>query len=896
MTMIESALREETAQDSCMRRKVRKCVAALGALALLIPGTGRADTRGDAKRHYRDGMSLIAAGQIERGIEELKSAYAIKPHPDVLYNIARAFVDLGNIPEALRYFRLYVATDPEDKAQVEGVMQRLQAAIGPGEAISNNKSGAPAQAAQSSAAQPSGTDMQKLLAQLQDLINKGKQPEAPAEPASNAAPALPPEDDTTFEAVPVTAQTKATAQQIAAELGKSKEGEDLFEEQVVTAGVRGSSEAKAPASLTVIGEEEIRLSGAITIPELLRRVPGVEVSEMNQSDVNVSIRGFNRRVANKVLVLVDGRSVYQDFLGNTMWSVLDVSMPDIARIEVIRGPGSALYGADAFAGVVNIITKTGDDVNGARLYLVGGSQNTVQGALSAGGKSGKLSYRTTLGYDRADKWTRDAGDSVGLTSQFAQDSRSRDIKRGDIALNYDAGKMKLSFGGGYDNLANELVPLGALRSFENQGNAGFARAELSDGDTHVKAFWNSLRMQSGPEYWPAGIANINTSVRSDVIDLTAQTGTAFKLAGQHHFSIGAGYRFKSVDWTYLAVQPDGSHRYTENHFNVFAQEDWQISRKLQLVLSYRIDRDPVFAQYNVSSGGLVQSPRGTLLYEPVRDQVLRFTVGSAFREPTFLESYIDLVAPVPNQPAVAVRFQGSQTLRPEQILQAELGYHGKIGERITPELVVYAERVTNLITDGVFNRPTPDNSNAGGHYIVGYTGFDNDPGQFLGLGAEASLKWTPVDGMDLSANYSLEQLSDCNAPHPDGTRGGGCTTNSSQGNESSAVLANTPTHKINLLAEWRTPSGLDLSADVNYVSSVTWYEKSFDTNSAAGIDFNGYPLGAYTLVNGRVGYRLLHDKLDLGVAVYNLLDVEHREHPFGNLIGRRILFTAAGSF
>src|SRR3954470_2679709 len=100
------------------------------AAVLLLSGAALADSRADAKRHFRNGMPLIAAGQVDRAIAELKQAYAIKPHPDVLYDIAKAYVDLGNIPEALSYFRQYVATDPVDKEQVLSVMQRLQAAIG----------------------------------------------------------------------------------------------------------------------------------------------------------------------------------------------------------------------------------------------------------------------------------------------------------------------------------------------------------------------------------------------------------------------------------------------------------------------------------------------------------------------------------------------------------------------------------------------------------------------------------------------------------------------------------------------------------------------------------------------------------------------------------------------
>src|SRR5215813_2205518 len=406
-------------------------LAALAAPAVL------ADARADAKRHFREGMALISAGQYERGIAELKQAYAIKPHPDVLYDIGKAYVDLGNIPEALNYFRQYVASDPPDKEQVLSVMQRLEAAIGP-------------QAAPAPAPAPAKSmDVQKLLAQLQELIDQQQQaaggvpqaavPVAPkkAEPKQPANP-----EDEMFEAETISARTRATAREIAAELSARDTGsDDIFEEQVVTAAARSSSVAKAPLSLTVITADEIRMTGAVTIPEILRRVPGIDVAEMDPSDTNVSFRGFNRRVANKVLVQVDGRSVYQDFLGGTFWPVLDVAIPDISRIEVIRGPGSALYGSNAFSGVVNIITKTGDESPGLRAFMLAGNYNTVQGGLTVGGRAGKLAYRSTIAYDRADKWTRDfPDDRVDLAQQFAQPNRSREIQRADVTATYDLGK------------------------------------------------------------------------------------------------------------------------------------------------------------------------------------------------------------------------------------------------------------------------------------------------------------------------------------------------------------------------------------------------------------------------------------------------------------------------
>ena len=869
------------------------------AASLILSGPAFADVRADAKRHFRDGMQLIAAGQLERGIAELKQAYAIKPHPDVLYDIAKAYVDLGNIPEALVYFRQYVATDPEDKDQVTSVMQRLQAAIAPG--ANGNAPAAPQTPGQANA---QNAEAQRLIAQLQALIAaQGQKPQPPAVgPVKPGTPAPAPvkpagnAEDEMFEESTISAQTRATAQQIASELAPVRgDAEDIFEEQVVTASARTSSETRAPASLTVITEDEIRMSGAATVPEILRRVPGVDVAEMNPSDTNISFRGFNRRLANKVLVLVDGRSVYEDFLGGTFWPLIDVAVPDIQRIEVIRGPGSALYGANAFSGVINIITKSGEGNTGVRLFGQGGTQNTATGGISVGARDGRLSYRTTIAYDRADKWTKDVADgTTAQVPQFPQVNRSRETERADSRLTYDFGKTQVTVAGGYDDAAFEVVPVGALRTFQAVGQTGFARLEIDSGATKIKGFWNAQRLNAGPEYAPEGIASLQKPVRSDVVDFEAQTGFDFKVLGTHHLDIGAGYRFKGITWDYLKAHDGNSVNYTENHFNAFLQEDWAISKKVSLVISYRIDRDPLLAQQNVTTGGLVQSPRGTLLYEVQPEQVLRLTVGTAFRVPTFLESYADLFAGIPNQPALGVSFQGDPSLKPEEMLQAELGYRGRIGT-FQPDVVVYAERVANLITDGALQQPGSPAQGIDprtGAFIIGNTGFENEPDKFFGIGAEVGGKWSPAEGLDLIANYSFEKLFAC-------TPSGGkttCTSDTSIANQTTAAIANTAEHKLNFTALWRTKTGFDLGVDVHYVSAVTWVENSFDVTRPGGLLFTAYPIDAYTMINGKLGYRFWNNKLEAGVAVYNLLGDEHRENPFGEKIGRRVLFTAAGSF
>jgi len=178
-----------------------------------------------------------------------------------------------------------------------------------------------------------------------------------------------------------------------------------------------------------------------------------------------------------------------------------------------------------------------------------------------------------------------------------------------------------------------------------------------------------------------------------------------------------------------------------------------------------------------------------------------------------------------------------------------------------------------------------------GQYVAGYTGFQNEPGSYFGVGAELGGTWSPADGVDLGANYSYERMFACRVNSQPG-----CTGAVSAANQVSATLGNTARHKLNLNAAWRTRANVDLSVDLHHVSAVTWSEKSFDVTREGGVAFTPYTVPAYTLVNGRVGYRWVKDRLETGVAFYNLLGDDHREHPFGNQIGRRVLFTVSGAF
>ena len=163
----------------------------------------------------------------------------------------------------------------------------------------------------------------------------------------------------------------------------------VFEKMVSSVSRQSSDVRRSPAAIFVIDQEMIRRSGATTIPELFRMVPGMDVARIDANKWAVSARGFNDRFENKLLVQVDGRTVYNPLFSGVYWDTVDYPLCDIDRIEVIRGPGASIWGANAVNGVINIITKSAQDTQGGRITGGGGTEELGFGDLRYGGKIGK---------------------------------------------------------------------------------------------------------------------------------------------------------------------------------------------------------------------------------------------------------------------------------------------------------------------------------------------------------------------------------------------------------------------------------------------------------------------------------------------------------------------------
>lgn len=816
------------------------------AAALVWSQATLADPRVEARRHFKTGMFLIGEGKYDEAIAELLEAYAIKPHPNVLFNVARAHEAAGRPAEALAFYRRYLDANPPDAASVRETVAKLEPLV-------------PAKAEPLPAVEPV----------------------KPVDPKSR--PVTPALDEATLAKVAALTERLEKAvekaerradDEDALPAGKTAPGEPAaapvedfsvpYEETVVAAARRSQSSLEAPNATTVITGDEIRASGLTTIPELLRRVPGAEVMTMGWSSANLSIRGFNQRINNKVLVLIDGRPEYQDFLGVTLWPVLPIGVEEIERIEVIRGPAGALYGANAMLGVVNIITRAPG--TGPRAEATGffGNGNLGGGSFVASGGEA-VKYRASVGYQQADKFSRDFAEGrPDVVSAVPEPNLGLRSARANLTAFYAFNKnVSLAASGGVNRLFTEVYGIGLLRNYFLDGTGGYAKVDFTGGPVKVRFFWNHLNAVAGPQYAVRGQRSLETTLDSNVFDAEALFQQAFELGGRHQLSIGVSGRLKRLAWSYIGPLTQ------EIHGAAFVQDEWKLLSSLSIVGSFRIDRHPLILD---GQPGIVPSPRLSVVFTPFEGNAFRGMVASAFRQPTFLESYVDLPVPAPGAPGASVLTQGSRRLVPESLLSFELGYRGEAARLgLSWDVAGYVNFVRNLI---VLSAVTPLSGNEAfdarsQSFLVGRSAFENDPGVYRALGGELGVTWNATRGLDLRLSTALQTI---------------------QSVENRAVCgpcSQAPAVKVNGGFVYRTPVNLDLSADVSYVSGTTWVEREPAASDPTSILNLQNPLPGFTVINARVAYRLLNDRVTVAV-VGQQLGPAHQEHPFGNTINRRV--------
>jgi outer membrane receptor protein involved in Fe transport/outer membrane protein assembly factor BamD (BamD/ComL family) len=904
--------------------------AAVTLAVLAFSAEVRADDRTEARRHFKSGMALIAKGKYQQGIAELEKANEILPHPNVTFNIAQAHGKAGNIEEAVAAYRRYLASDPPDRAEVVIVVEQLEQKLGKDKAsgaaaeegkqrfrtgmdliskgkydegirelekaneilphpnVTFNIARAQAEAGKLDKAiasyrsylasnPPDRKQVEQIVAQLEERAAEQRAAQPTTAPgAGGAGPGVPEPaaKEQPFAGTGTATTTKSDASSI---VGAARE-EDVYRETIVTASRGAQSPLDSPNSTTIITRQDIRLSGITRIPELLRRAAGLDVMQVTGGDSAVSMRGFNSRLSPRTLVLVNGRSVYNDFLGSTFWESLSIDVDQIERIEIVRGPGSALYGADAFAGVINIIPiAPGEGKGGVRVGY--GDHQQGYGSIWASGREGDFAYRASAGYTRYPRWTREIGDQRDdlVLSRADQDLGAQNVRL-DVRTTQRLGqKREIQLGGGFARSELDFYGVGPFNDFHLEADNMDVTAAFRSEHVNARVYWARLDALAQTNANYVGHTLYDTRPVQNSLDGELEVVNTFNApeALRHEVHIGLGYRLKNIEWSYLVDDPP-----VEHHGAAFLQDSIQIGKAFTFVGSGRLDYVPYLKR-------VIASPRGSIIVKPSDRQAIRLSGSTAFRKPTFLESYLDLPIQLslPGAELISASLREDIpdfVLEPEQIITGEASYLNQLSDLFEFELTAYYNRITDLIVlaeprvislsnkaDG-FGGLNPET----GRYSVAFGGWDNQCDTYNVIGGEAGARVYPVEGLDVFANYAI------NVSQQD--RPDGCAVPEDR---------RTSRHKVNAGIQVRTKPGVNGEISFHYQSAQEWGEQ---VATATGIETQVFPLPAYTLLNGRLGYRFYKDRAEVSATVFNALagitsDEAPQMHPFGNRVGRRFM-------
>lgn len=819
-------------------------------LAILLPSLAFAEPKDDARRAFLAGLQAAESGEYERALTHFLEAQELYPHPATIYNIARAYEDMGDVNNALDWYYQFREAAPDRAGEVAEPVARLEALRAtPTAPPPTQTTAAPtATTAELERLRALAAELEALAADMsarepgEVVTTEPTEPVEPTEPAQPAAPS-----DAAFLT-------------------------DAYDRVVVTASRYGQDPLDSPSTIAVVTAEDIRLSGATNIYDALRNVAGVDVMSLASGAPSLGIRGFNAELSTKVLWLVDGRSIYWDFLAAPLPLNLPVAMEEIERIEIIRGPGAAVYGANAVTGVINIITRNPGEGPAALVSFSGGYPNYIHATALASGRVDEVAYRFSAGYDQEGRWAKEP-DYVEDGSQvsFNDDQNLGAQKvRAHGRLDYSfLDKGFASVSGGYTQGFTEFYNIGALGNFGLRGRSHYLRGDLAYGPVHLRAFWNEEDARTEPWLDPVGSSRtLDADIRSDVVDIEVETNLSFETGPvSHQLNIGAGYRYKNIKFAYLAGGFDNP--WVEHHAKAFIQE--QLTWKwLGAVVSFRLDRHPLLP---ISQ---TLSPRGALIFRVAPKTSVRLSGGTAYRAMNAVESYMDFALGTSADGFYIRDFGGEidpngEGLSPERIVTVELGAHDESTNFHTADVTVFWNRVTDLIG---LRSVTPvlapyDADNAG--YPVGSTGWVNFKDvRYDGFGGELDVKVFPVNGLDVFANLSLQRIFERS---PTGTVADG---SSSLG-------------KVNLGAMYRSPFRMDFSLSGNFVSAQAWRLRSFDDLGQLTVTTQQIP--ARFLLAARIAGRPLkrHD-LELSINLWNPIGFgsAFREHPKGQPVGARL--------
>lgn len=632
-----------------------------------------------------------------------------------------------------------------------------------------------------------------------------------------------------FAPSPASAQTLATAPDWRERDLTDLSLEELLNIEITTVSRRPEARSRAPAAIHVITNEDIRRSGATTLPDILRTAPGVQVAQVHAHQWGVSARGFNDVFANKLLVMIDGRSIYTPLFSGVFWDMHHTPLEDIERIEIIRGPGASLWGANAVNGIINIITKSARDTQGTLISVAGGNRDRFIGTFRQGSQLGEdgflrvyLDHHENDGFptpgpmDGSQAWQRTQG---GLRTDWTLSDISTLTVQGDVfTARLDETYIRTQPGPPFSPYIDPS------RNRTNGGNVltRVSRSLEHDSDMTLQMYFDWARR--------------NTAVFLDERQtFDADFQHTIPLADRHLVTWGGGYRLyrDDVENTFeVTLDPDAR---TWHLFSLFVQDEVDvIEDRLALTLGSKFE-------HNDFTGFEVQ-PNVRLSWTPRERQTLWGAVSRAVRTPSRAEHDIRLnQPPAPGAPVPTSLF-GNPRFHSEELIAYELGYRTQPFDRVSLDLATFYNDYSELRslepTDPQVRAepPPPHVGFEGGNRIKGESyGFE------LGANWQASASWR------LYGSYSLLRID----LRQDEASGDPMTVDQIEGSN--------PRH------QWLIRSSLDLGRKWEW---DTWF-RFVDELPAQGVE-------DYLEMDMRLAWRPQR-QLQLAVVGRNLLDSSHRE-------------------
>ena len=595
-------------------------------------------------------------------------------------------------------------------------------------------------------------------------------------------------------------------------------------EEVITAAAKHEQKMiEAPSAVSVISREEIQAMGLTSLADILRIVPGIEVYEISPGYPVVGFRGQTSENNDLVVVLLDGREVNNPALGATFYSSLPVSPSEIERIEIIRGPGSSLYGANAFAGVINIITqseKATDRIISGYAGAGNGGHPVLGTFLRAGGLiQDNNHYYVSGGYKQEPFWSDRSGNAQNVGYGRAQFERRFD----------QDGKIVLSLEGGVDSGNwDYFFPLSAVGM---SGQEYFARLGFRGYGLSTQLYWN--RLNGNMQFTDPAIDTLAlhslVPLITDVLDLSLQYDYDF---GRWSRLI-AGGNFRINQFQSYKFEPTKKQ---ENDGGGFIQDEIRPLNPLILTVGVRYDGSDTITEKT-------PSPRASVTYILKQDQALRASFGQAFRKPSFLE-YGLRIRGLQNTVPISEPIVKNYT---QKVQAYELGYSGKFLNRLKTGLDLYYNRYSDLIA-----------------FDLEQNAFSNwkQNSKTYAIGGELSLEVGINKYLSSIANYSFNQIySDYSNPDLGISKG--------------TLLKEAPVHKANLALNFKWHS-LSSRLSLHYYGERTIPDfRTLDItgeNSTLGLP-SPVKVPAFYLINLRIAYSLWKDRLELGLTMQDLKDL-----------------------